>query len=180
MSELRTNRIVPRDGLVSGTGIGGGIIQIKSTTVTAGTFYTNSGSFTDITGMSVTITPTRSDSKIFIMSNLCYGGDANLYAGVKLLRDSTAIGLSTWPTGNQTAATFTVTLGNVGNWEYKTLTAAHQILDTPSTTSAVTYKLQVFSDTSDRTFYLNRPWSGSNSNWIVAGSSTITAIEVSG
>ena len=31
MSELRTNRIIPRDGLVSGTGIGGGIIQIKQT-----------------------------------------------------------------------------------------------------------------------------------------------------
>ena len=31
MSELRTNRIVPRDGLVSGTGIGGGIIQVKQT-----------------------------------------------------------------------------------------------------------------------------------------------------
>ena len=31
MSELRTNRIVPRDGLVSGTGVGGGIIQIKQT-----------------------------------------------------------------------------------------------------------------------------------------------------
>ena len=34
MSELRTNRIVPRDGLVSGTGIGGGIIQVKSATIT--------------------------------------------------------------------------------------------------------------------------------------------------
>ena len=31
MSELRTNRIIPRDGLTSGTGIGGGIIQIKQT-----------------------------------------------------------------------------------------------------------------------------------------------------
>ena len=34
MSELRTNRIVPRDGLVSGTGIGGGVIQVKNATVT--------------------------------------------------------------------------------------------------------------------------------------------------
>ena len=34
MSELRTNRIIPRDGLTSGTGIGGGIIQVKSVTKT--------------------------------------------------------------------------------------------------------------------------------------------------
>jgi len=180
MSELRTNRIVPRDGLVSGTGIGGGIIQIKSTTVTAGTFNTNSTSFTDITGMSVSITPTRSDSKIFIMSNLSYGGSNNLYGGVKLLRDSTGIGLATWPTGNRTAATFTVMLGNADNeGPYKTFTAAHHMLDTPSTTSAVTYKLQVMTHSSTN-FYLNRPEHDDNSDWIIGGSSTITAMEVSG
>ena len=39
MSELRTNRIVPRDGLISGTGIGGGIIQVKSATITNTTIY---------------------------------------------------------------------------------------------------------------------------------------------
>ena len=64
MSELRTNRIVPRDGLPSGSA--GGIIQVKSTTKTD-TFTTNSTSFTDITGLSVTITPTRSDNKILVM-----------------------------------------------------------------------------------------------------------------
>ena len=63
MSELRTNRIVPRDGLISGTGIGGGIIQVKSTTITSG-FNSDSETFTDVTGVTVTITPTRSDSKI--------------------------------------------------------------------------------------------------------------------
>ena len=34
MSELRTNRIIPRDGLVSGTFNGGGIIQVKQTVKT--------------------------------------------------------------------------------------------------------------------------------------------------
>ena len=34
MSELRTNRIVPRDGLLSGTYNGGGIIQVKQTVKT--------------------------------------------------------------------------------------------------------------------------------------------------
>ena len=68
MSELRTNRIVPRDGLVSGTGIGGGIIQIKQT-IKKDQFTTAqvvSSGYTDLTGLNVTITPTRSDSKILI------------------------------------------------------------------------------------------------------------------
>ena len=63
MSELRTNRIVPRDGLPSGSS--GGIIQIKSTHITAG-FTTQSETYTDITGHNITITPTRADSKILI------------------------------------------------------------------------------------------------------------------
>ncbi len=69
MSELRTNRIVPRDGLVSGTGIGGGIIQVKSVTKTD-VFDTQSTTLVDVPGLAVTITPTRSDSKILIMMNL--------------------------------------------------------------------------------------------------------------
>ena len=47
MSELRTNRIVPRDGLPSGSS--GGIIQVKSTTITDKVTITTTDSFVDIT-----------------------------------------------------------------------------------------------------------------------------------
>ena len=46
MSELRTNRIIPRDGLPSGSA--GGIIQVKQT-VKTDTFSHNSQTFTEIT-----------------------------------------------------------------------------------------------------------------------------------
>ena len=68
MSELRTNRIVPGDGLVSGTFNGGGIIQVKQTLKTD-SFHTTSQTYTDITGMNISITPTRSDSKILLQCN---------------------------------------------------------------------------------------------------------------
>ena len=68
MSELRTNRIVPRDGLTSGTGIGGGIIQVKSATIT-NTFDNDQETFADVTGVTVTITPKFSTSKMLIMYN---------------------------------------------------------------------------------------------------------------
>ena len=67
MSELRTNRIVPRDGLPSGSS--GGIIQIKQTVVTS-TKSTTSTSFENISGLAVSITPTRADSKIMLMAQL--------------------------------------------------------------------------------------------------------------
>ena len=61
MSELRTNRIVPRDGLPVGSA--GGIIQVVSVTKN-GAFYesVSEGSFSGIvSGLTPTITPTRSD-----------------------------------------------------------------------------------------------------------------------
>ena len=65
MSELRTNRIVPRDGLPSGSA--GGIIQVKQTIQNA--VYTQSlSSNTDSNscGLDVTITPKFSTSKILV------------------------------------------------------------------------------------------------------------------
>ena len=60
MSELRTNRIVPRDGLPSGSS--GGIIQVKNNIVTATSNNNTSSNTFWNTGLSVAIAPTRSDS----------------------------------------------------------------------------------------------------------------------
>ena len=80
MSELRTNRIVPRDGLVSGTGIGGGIIQVKNTlfsgTETVSCTNENALAYFD-TSVACTITPTRSDSKILIGASMTGEGNSS-------------------------------------------------------------------------------------------------------
>ena len=66
-SQLRVDKILPVDGApING---GGGIIQVKSV-VKTDLFNTNSSSFTDITGLSVSITPTSASSKIFIIFDL--------------------------------------------------------------------------------------------------------------
>ena len=69
MSELRTNRIVPRDGLPSGSA--GGVIQVKQTVFTGvddatGGLASNLTDFESNSGLVCTITPTRSDSKILV------------------------------------------------------------------------------------------------------------------
>ena len=62
MSELRTNRIVPRDGLVSGAS--GGIIQVVQATKTDTEQFTlATQTVKQYTTLTATITPTRSDSK---------------------------------------------------------------------------------------------------------------------
>ena len=56
MSELRTNRIVPRDGLVSGAS--GGIIQVVSNMQALGQIDSPNNTNEFDTGLNCTITPT--------------------------------------------------------------------------------------------------------------------------
>ena len=174
MSELRTNRIIPRDGLPSGSA--GGIIQVRQILKTD-SFYTTSQTYTDITGMNISITPTRSDSKILLQCNLQFGGQINLYAPVRLLRDSTHIGQSTVYSGNQTNATFSLNLSENAD-QYKIFSSVYQILDSPSTTSAVTYKLQMYVAEPGWTTRVNRSQSTANDRDYGRGASSITVMEI--
>ena len=177
-SELRVDKIVPTDGVP--TGGGGGIIQVKQTLKTD-SFHTTSQSYTDITGMTVSITPKFNTSKILLQCNIQFGGALNLYAPVRLLRDSTHIGQSTVYSGSQTNATFSLNLTDVSGTasQYKIFSTVYQILDSPATTSTVTYKLQV-SSWASRNFYINRSEQDSGAAWTHGASSSMTAMEVSG
>jgi hypothetical protein len=172
MSELRTNRIIPRDGLTSGTGVGGGIIQIKQT-IKKDTFTTanNTSNYIDITGLSVAITPTRSDSKILVKA-VIYNSNANAVNFFRLLRGSTFIeqpsGTSSSGAGYNAHA---FAYYNADNWQDSTVI---EILDSPATTSATTYKIQMA--VTSNTGTINKFYNTSN----YYGISTITAMEVSG
>ena len=69
-SELRVDKIVPTDGVP--TGGGGGIIQVVHATATTGVAQSYStNSFAD-TGLSASITPKFSTSKILVTGSLSY------------------------------------------------------------------------------------------------------------
>ena len=171
MSELRTNRIVPRDGLPSGSS--GGIIQIKSTTKTD-TFTTASTSFTDVTGLSVSITPTRADSKIFVLVTSC--GNTNGSKGYgRIVRGSTAIAVGD-ADGSKVQATFDMNNAASGN---RGQSYVGSILDSPNTTSATTYKLQIRHENGAGNANINRLHVNDDSSVNGRYSSTITLMEVS-
>ena len=179
-SELRVDKIIPTGGVP--TGGGGGIIQIQQTLKTD-SFNTTSQNLVDITGMSVSISPKFSTSKILVEVHMNYGGDSNMYGQVRLVRDpgDQTVGGSTAVSGNQRIGTFGVSTPLDANGQYKMYSAECKILDSPASTSALTYKLQVAStNTSGNNFYLNRPSNNDNQQYIIGGSSTITAMEVSG
>ena len=174
MSELRTNRIVARDGLPSGSSAG--IIQVKSV-VKTDLFNTASSSFTDITGLSVSITPTRSDSKILFQFHLGSFQNQNnsSRAFVRMVRDSTAICVGDAATGHECTA---AVCSRASDDNYTQFPVSMQFLDSPSTTSAVTYKLQASCGNDGGTLYLNSAGTQDAQGGNTA--STITVMEISG
>ena len=180
MSELRTNRIVPRDGLVSGTGIGGGIIQVKSVTKTD-TFTKASGggtSFVDVTGLSVSITPKRSDSKILVIYDMQWAS-INGHCSCRLMRDSTPIKIGD-ASSNKTQVTGQIHHTTNEQYDLHTVSGTH--MDSPATTSSVTYKMQVGTPYSS-SYELKVNYheeDSSDQSWAGRAASTITVMEVSG
>ena len=162
MSELRTNRIVPRDGLPSGSA--GGIIQVKQAEHTTSVKYTGSSYSSgvlnnqgDATGnYSITITPTRADSKILVSFNCHYDNNiGNQRAYITIYRSI----------GGGTASDIVGSRGLVEVWNPDQRIQAScmaQYLDSPSTTSAITYTVYARVDTAGGDFYLglynNKKW----------------------
>jgi len=143
------------------------IVQVKQTSVNTvvSASLSSESTFVDISGMSVSITPTSTSSKILVSYSLNLGhsvSDQN--NSVRLMRDTTAIVGS----GGSTA--------NVTNFSRNTTAQINEVstqyLDSPSTTSAVTYKIQWASGTG--TFYLNRRGAGAQFVCV----STITVMEI--
>ncbi len=179
MSELRTNRIVPRDGLVSGTGIGGGIIQVKSVTKTD-VFDTQSTTLVDVPGLAVTITPTRSDSKILVMVSIAMGQDNANFSYGCLIRNSTRIFVGDTRGNRANMSLMSYDGDNEGICNLQSFTH----MDEPATTSAVTYKMQVRCATSGTTT-VNKSFRDTNGgagadSYDTNQASSITVMEISG
>ena len=160
-SELRVDKIVPVDGVP--TGGGGGIVQVKQIQHSTYVKY-NTNSFTagtkadNSTGdYSITITPKFNTSKILLSFTSMY--------------DSYS--------GQRTYVTIYRSIGGGTASQYKIFSTVYQILDSPATTSEVTYKLQV-SSWVGRNFYINRSEQDSGAAWTHGASSSMTAMEVSG
>ena len=175
MSQIKVDSIIPRGGLASGSS--GGVIQVRSVTKTD-TFQTSSSSFVDITGLSVSITPQSTSSKILIQVHVTGDGRATQSrANFRLMRGSTAICIGD-ASGGRGRSTFAIYRPN----DDQTPGAASMtFLDNPATTSATTYKLQIVSGNGGgNTVSVNRAHAWTDAFAHAATVSSITVMEVSG
>ena len=146
----------------------GKILQVVSTTKTD-IFSTSSTSFTDITGFSVNITPSSSSNKVLVTGLVTFGGsDGEAYGYTFNL--ARVIGGSETDicigdaAGSRTRATF----GTQGfGPSDATDTSAINFLDSPSTTSQVTYKVRARAE-NPKTLYVNRGKEGDGDNSITS------------
>ena len=132
----------------------------------ADTFSFTSTSFIDVTGLSVSITPTAATSRILCLGQINTGTSGAEFVTVQLMRGATAIGNGTGGT-TYNAISSNAFQSSSGMW-----TTPIMFVDSPATTSATTYKLQV--KTSAGTSYVGRR----ASDTAFGGSSSLILMEI--
>lgn len=111
------------------------VVQAVQTVMT-NVFSTSATSFTDLTGMSVSITPSSANSRILILVYLCAGTSGFLSAQVNLVRGGTTLFQNT--TYPSLSATFFGSVTSTNDM----VNSSFMYIDSPATTSSTTYKLQ--------------------------------------
>ena len=164
------NIVLAADGSTTISNLSGGvgkILQVKQT-FKNDTASTNSGSFADISGFTVSITPSATSSKILYTGSL-YLGFTGAEGNFRLTR---TVGGTATEVGNASVvaddADGAFAIG--GGSQYTV--ATFSFLDSPNTTSAITYGIKWHMHSG--TMYLNRTW---DNGWF-HGASSITAMEV--
>lgn len=162
------------------SGSGQIVKQVISVTDTTQYTYSNGSAnqttYQNVNGLVATITPTSASNKVLILADICASQASNSYnAFFRVTRNGTVIGVgnSTGYNGTSICALRTSDGGEIG-------TVGINFLDSPATTSAVTYQIQICNSGGSSAFsYVNRP-ANSNTGWEQTGSSTITIMEISG
>ncbi len=176
-SKLRVDSILPVDG--APTNGGGGIIQVKQT-VKTDTFSSTNETFTDVTGLSVSITPKFSTSKIMVSYSGCGGSGTNRVGHIRLARviggtTTTDIFIGDQSGASQAQASSSFVQTNT----YFVSSFSGTFIDSPSTTSAVTYKLQLAAGDQDYQVHVGRSHDNNNEFSRSTTPSQITVMEIS-
>jgi hypothetical protein len=137
----------------------GGIVQVKSMKITA-PISTTSTSFVD-TGLTLSITPSSTSSKILITYDAGVGISANAGGQVnRIMRDTTELmnrGVH-WSTAGSSSST-----------------TSASYLDSPTTTSSITYKIQFLTQNSSSTVTFNNGFTG-----YATPTANLTLMEIAG
>jgi len=153
----------------------GSVLQVISNTKTDTFSSSTTGSWLDITGFSVSITPSLASNKIMVFGRITgFGTNGLTRMQMRLVRDSTAISV-----GDAAGSRLQVS----GNELYiadsdSIVGSTIFFLDSPATTSATTYKIQIRNGNSSGSIYINRTQSDVDTGAYPRATSSITVMEI--
>lgn len=160
----------------SGFSYPGGVLQVVQTQKT-NSFSTSSSSFVDITGFSVSITPSSASNKILVTVMIQASSNSAGWFGsrIRLVRNGTAIALGD-ADGSRVRATFDFSFNTSSA---SLITPMPMVwLDSPSSTSAVTYKCDMQSLQGTTAFINKSSYDNGSDVYDTDVVSTITAMEI--
>jgi hypothetical protein len=161
------------------SGTGGKVLQVVQASKTNTTSTINQDSFTDL-GLSASITPTSTSSNVLVLVSIgrvCCSISSLRLCPFRILRDATAIGTGVVD-GVKLRSNFVISDSPDNNYGQG---GAYQYLDSPSTTSATTYKIQ-WTGQAGETWYLHRSSSNTDNTDTIhtRSASHIILVEVAG
>lgn len=152
----------------------GSVLQVVSVPMT-NTFTTSSQSYVDVTGLSATITPKFSTSKILVIAQVTYTGGNTTGGNFKLTGGNTASYIGDANSSNVRAVfggTFNVNITN------NLFSGSITYFDSPATASAVTYKVQTAANSAGNPSNVNIAIGADGSAASTRGASSITLMEI--
>lgn len=154
----------------------GSVLQVVSTTKTD-TFSTTSTSLVDVTGLSLSITPSSASNKILVTCAVSVGTPNTNFAYINLVRGSTSLCVGDASAGRPSATGMSFAgVSNEGN----ITTLPINFLDSPSSTSALTYKIQIRCATAGNAYINRSSRDSASTDYDVRLASTITVMEIAG
>lgn len=149
----------------------GTMLQVAQTVLSARQTYSSVTVWTDISGLSVDITPKFATSKIMVEVMVHASISSSTSINFRVLRNGTAIGVGN--TGNTGQAGFRLENSNT-SWADN---AFYKYLDSPNSATTQNYKVQVLPYYDGRNVTINNSYSGgAGDDYTVISTITVTEI----
>jgi hypothetical protein len=184
----QTYKLPANGGTLDSTNRTGNILQVvhsQLTTSFSGTStQTGTGYYIDVTGLSASITPTSTSSKILILTNMYVGASATnggYQQHFRIKRNGTPVILGTSEGGRPTSTGRINQYNSDTDVQYRMTSFNGVHYDSPASTSALTYQIELGGYSGSPIIFVNRPstWQASANDYDSIPVSTLTLMEVS-
>jgi hypothetical protein len=175
------SNIVTNGRVVASAQPTGAVLQVVSAIKTdTFSFSVTARTWTSVTGLSASITPSSTSNKVLVTAVVSISATNTYNAmGGRITRNGTAVAVGNTVGSSRQFAFF-------GSDDWLGAASANQgqifisFLDSPSTTSSVTYQLQLINDRDTETIYVNSGAVDPDSSQEFRNASSITVMEIAG